>query len=140
MNNNINNLLINNIDYIDVQFWVWHLIFIRVTRLTIKIQTMKNLILSVSLAMGTFALFPQNLDKQPKTATKVTAPIQDGFIQIATNKVPTTICRTLAMEMPNVTISKVYLNDKNQYKLEVAQEDGTISALYTDAQGHWIDM
>jgi len=101
---------------------------------------MKNLILAATLAMGTFALFPQNTDKQPKTATEVTVPSQDGFNQIATNKVPNTICKTLAKEMPNVTISKVYVNDKDQYKLEVAQADGTISALYTDAEGNWIDM
>ena len=99
---------------------------------------MKNLILAVALGMGTFALFPQ--DRQLKTVTVINVPIQDGFNQIARNKVPNAICRTLAMEMPNVTITKVYVNDKDQYKLEIAQADGTISALYTDAQGNWIDM
>jgi hypothetical protein len=108
----------------------------------IKIVVMKNLILAVALSTGTFGMFAENIDPigQQKETISAIAFVQDGFHQIATYKVPMAISETLVREMPNVTISRVYTNDRDQYKLEVAQEDGTTSQLYMDAGGNWINI
>lgn len=65
---------------------------------------------------------------------------QDGFNEVALEEVPEAISKALETAHPGATISKAYVNEESQYKLEVAQEDGTEVELYADSEGNWIEM
>jgi hypothetical protein len=65
---------------------------------------------------------------------------QDGFNEVAIEEVPEAITAALEAAHPGATISKAYLNENSQYKLEVAKEDGETAELYADAEGNWIEM
>lgn len=65
---------------------------------------------------------------------------QDGFNELALEEVPEAITAALEAAHPGATISKAYVNESAQYKLEVAKEDGETAELYADAEGNWIEM
>lgn len=73
-------------------------------------------------------------------AEEVAAEGQDGFNEVALEEVPEAITAALEAAHPGATISKAYVNESAQYKLEVAKEDGETAELYADAEGNWIEM
>ena len=105
---------------------------------------MKNLLFAAALSLGTLTAFAQddidNTQTQATEATEVVATAQDEFNQINSNDVPQRVSDALTKDYPDTKISKAFVNDKGQYKLEVAKEDGTTSELYADAKGKWINM
>jgi len=65
---------------------------------------------------------------------------QDAFTEVAIEELPEAITTALEAAHPGATISKAYVNEASQYKLEVAKEDGSAVELYADAEGNWIEM
>ena len=106
---------------------------------------MKNLLFAAALSLGTLTAFAQDEIDNTQTqateqATEVVATAQDGFNEIAATEVPQAVSDALVKDHPEMKISKSFVNDKGQYKLEVAKEDGTTAELYADAEGKWIEM
>ena len=75
-----------------------------------------------------------------EATTEEVMEAQDAFAEVAIEELPEAITEALATAHPGATISKAYVNEAAQYKLEVAQEDGTAVELYADAEGNWIEM
>ncbi len=65
---------------------------------------------------------------------------QDSFNEVAVEELPEAITTALEAAHPGATISKAYMNEESQYKLEVANEDGSEVELYADENGNWIEM
>lgn len=77
-----------------------------------------------------------------ETAEEATEEVaaQDGFNEVAMEEVPEAITAALEEAHPGASISKVSMNDQDQYKLEVTKDDGESAELYADAEGNWIEM
>ncbi len=103
-------------------------------------KTKNNLFLVAALALGTMTAFAQEGETTVQDPTTETVATQDGFNEIAADKIPQAVSDALAKDYPNATISKAYMNEESQYKLEVALKDGSSAELYADAEGNWIDM
>lgn len=73
-------------------------------------------------------------------ASEVMEITQDDFSEIEKGKLPEAVVTAFAKNYPTATINKAYVNDKNQYKLEVSLEDGTSGTLYADENGSWIEL
>jgi len=102
---------------------------------------MKNLMLAAVLSLGTMTAFAQEEETAvEEVATEVVAEAQDSFNEVALEEVPAAITEALEAAHPGATISKAYLNEDAQYKLEVAKEDGETAELYADAEGNWLEM
>ncbi|WP_149274525.1 hypothetical protein [Pareuzebyella sediminis] len=108
---------------------------------------MKNLMFAAVLSLGTMTAFAQEETAIEETATEVVETtedaadqVQDGFNEVAVEEIPEAITEALEAAHPGATISKAYMNEEAQYKLEVAKEDGETAELYADAEGNWIDM
>ena len=65
---------------------------------------------------------------------------QDGYTEVAIEELPASISEAMATDYPTATISMAYVNEAAQYKLEIANEDGTTAELFADAEGNWIEM
>lgn len=65
---------------------------------------------------------------------------QDTFAAIDLSELPEAITEALAKDHPNAQITKAYLNEEAQYKLEVTKEDGSEVELYADEEGNWLEM
>ncbi len=100
---------------------------------------MKKVMLVAVMCLGTMTAFAQEEVVVEEVATEVEAA-QDGFAEVAAEELPAAISEALATDHPGATLSKAYVNEAAQYKLEVANEDGTTAELFADAEGNWIEM
>ncbi len=75
-----------------------------------------------------------------EAAVATVGEAQDGYTEVAIEELPASISEALATDYPTATISMAYVNEAAQYKLEIANEDGTTAELFADAEGNWIEM
>ncbi len=102
---------------------------------------MKKVFLVAALSLGTMTAFAQE-EEAKEVAAVATEMVeeQDGFAEVALEELPEAITAALEVAHPGATISKAYVNEAAQYKLEVTKEDGSTAELYADAEGNWIEM
>lgn len=101
---------------------------------------MKKVLLVAALAIGTMTAVAQESETAVEEVATEVMEAQDAFAEVAIEELPEAITEALATDHPGTTISKAYVNEEMQYKLEVAKEDGTTVELYADAEGNWIEM
>ena len=65
--------------------------------------------------------------------------VADDFKEIKVSELPEAVATAVNEDYAGATVSKAYKNDKDQYKLELAMEDGTAGTVYADAEGNWIE-
>ncbi len=97
---------------------------------------MKNLILAVAILTGVSTYATVNNTVSP--ITPVHTVVENGFQEMSLDKVPTTITNSLKNSFPSATLSKAFVNEKEQYKLEISVENET-KTLYADKDGNWLD-
>lgn len=100
---------------------------------------MKRLMLVAVMAFGTMTTIAQEVATAEIAITEV-AVVQDDFAEVELTDLPEAVTAAVAKNYPTATISKAYINESAQYKLEVALEDGTSGTLYADAEGNWIEL
>ncbi len=99
---------------------------------------MKKLILSVALLLGSFVTFAQTDAKTvAQSATETAKPTQDKFKEVKAEEVPEAVSKSLSKAYPEATVSKAYVNDKKEYKLDIAVGDQK-ATVFADATGNWI--
>ncbi len=99
---------------------------------------MKKLILSVALLLGSFVTFAQTDAKTvAQSATETAKPTQEKFKEVKAEEVPEAVSKSLAKAYPEATVSKAYVNDKKEYKLDIAVGDQK-ATVFADATGNWI--
>lgn len=106
---------------------------------------MKKVLFVFALALGSMTAFAQ--EEAPATEENATeenateaVATQDGFSEISLEEVPEAVTVMLEKNYPGATINKAHKNEENQYKLEVALEDGTVGALIVDEEGNAIEQ
>tara|TARA_R110000868_G_scaffold16974_1_gene75246 strand:+ start:512 stop:817 length:306 start_codon:yes stop_codon:yes gene_type:complete len=101
---------------------------------------MKKLVFATALAIGSLGTI---------TATATTPIFHDGimegifaqdFTEIKIAELPEAVTKALEKDFPGATITKAYVNEESQYKLEVTQENGKTLELHADAEGNWLEM
>ncbi|MBT9186626.1 MULTISPECIES: hypothetical protein [Zobellia] len=100
---------------------------------------MKNLMFAAVLSLGTMTAFAQEEETVVEEVATEVVESQDAYAEIAAEEVPAAISEALEAAHPGATISKAYMNEEAEYKLEVAKEDGETAELYADAEGNWIE-
>lgn len=100
---------------------------------------MKKLVFVLALSLGSLTAFAQDMDEAQVDATEAVAA-QDDFSEISASELPEAVTAAVAKNYPTATIDKAYVNEAQQYKLEVSLEDGTSGTLYADENGNWIEM
>lgn len=101
---------------------------------------MKKVLLAAVLSLGTMTAFAQEEETAVEEAVIEVMEEQDDFAEVAIEELPEAITQALATDYPETTISKAYVNEAAQYKLEIAKEDGEAIELYADAEGNWIEL
>ncbi len=102
---------------------------------------MKKLMLVAVMSLGTMTAFAQEAETEvEEVATEATAEVQDDFSEVAAAELPEAVTAAVSKNYPTATINKAFVNEAQQFKLEVSLEDGTSGTLYADAEGNWIEM
>lgn len=101
---------------------------------------MKKIIVVVALAFGSLTTFAQDAEVAVEEVATEAAATQDEFSEMAVAELPEAVTAAVAKNYPTATIDKAYVNEAQQFKLEVSLEDGTSGTLYADAEGNWIEL
>ncbi|WP_034256132.1 hypothetical protein, partial [Arenibacter latericius] len=92
------------------------------------------------LSLGSLTAFAQEGEGVTQEVATEVAVAQDDFTAIEASELPEAVSTALATDHPSATINKAAVNKEEQYKLEVALEDGTEATLYADKEGNWIEL
>ena len=128
---------------------------------------MKNVLIAAVFSLGTMTAFAQEETAVEETATDNTEMATEGadeatqvaddaaesteaaaedvasgedFSEVTTDELPEAVTAAVSKNYPTASIDKAYVNEANQFKLEVSLEDGTAGTLYADENGNWIEM
>ena len=96
---------------------------------------MKKLIMSAAVLLGSLSTFATVLPTQ--VASEKVIFVSDEYTEIKIEEVPTAVTNALKKAYPDAVLTKAYINEKKEYKIEVkiADKEG---ALYADETGKWI--
>tara|TARA_R110001592_G_scaffold109529_1_gene305345 strand:- start:198 stop:524 length:327 start_codon:yes stop_codon:yes gene_type:complete len=105
----------------------------------LKIRKMRKLVFATALAIGSLTI--------GTAATPIIfhdGIMEDIFLQnyteVAASDLPTPIVNALATDYEGAMLNKAYIDDENNYKLEITSQDGASTVLYADAEGNWLEM
>ncbi|SHJ47427.1 hypothetical protein SAMN04487911_12242 [Arenibacter nanhaiticus] len=98
---------------------------------------MKKLFVIAVVSFGSFTAFAQQVATAADVATEIVS--QEEFSEIEISALPEAVTKAVATSFPSASISKAYVNKKEQYKVEVALEDGTSASFIADKKGNWIE-
>lgn len=95
---------------------------------------MKKLILSVAIVLGTLSA---QASIPVITSTIQSVITQDEYTEVSLDALPAAVKSTLEKSFPGTKLEKAYKNEKNEFKLEIANGDKKYT-VYTDASGNII--
>ncbi|KDN55127.1 hypothetical protein [Flavobacterium seoulense] len=97
---------------------------------------MKKLILSAAIVLGSLTAI--NAQTQTETtATTTEQTTQEQYTEIKSEDVPTAVTEALKKDYPDALVSKAYVNDKKEYKLEITVKDQS-ATVFADVDGNWL--
>lgn len=63
--------------------------------------------------------------------------LKDEFVETEINELPVAVKKSVIKDFSGVKLSKAYVNEDNEYKLELKKESA-LAIVYTDTNGEWI--
>ncbi|KJD35946.1 hypothetical protein PW52_09525 [Tamlana sedimentorum] len=96
---------------------------------------MKKLILTVAILTSGISTFAISNNVLP---TELISVVNEEFKEIALEKLPAAITSAIQKDFSTATIAKAYMNESEQYKLELTMDDET-SIVYADKEGNWLE-
>lgn len=117
---------------------------------------MKKLLIIAAITLGTIAQAQEVVVDAISNGTVVAAaqegapqliasvqPTADAFKEIKVSDVPAAVAASVAKDFKDATISKAYVNEKSEYKLELntIQDGRALSkTVYANKKGEWIKV
>ena len=98
---------------------------------------MKKLILTVAILASGVSIFALSNNISPVDEV-INVVMNDKFKEIAVDKLPAAVTDAVTKDFASAMISKAYVNESEQYKLELTI-DGSTSAVYADKDGNWLE-
>ncbi|WP_405609048.1 hypothetical protein [Polaribacter sp. Asnod1-A03] len=100
---------------------------------------MKKLVLTVAVVLltsgvSTFALSNNSNNNSNQVVTVV---VNDEFKEITIKELPESVTEAILKDFKTGAISKVYVNESEQYKIEITVDE-TEKVLYADKEGNWL--
>ncbi|WP_026715370.1 hypothetical protein [Flavobacterium daejeonense] len=98
---------------------------------------MKKLILTAAIVLGGLSTINAQMQDQNTAPTEQKAPATEEFTEIKAEDLPSKVTEALKKSYPDAVLSKAYINEKKEYKLEITVKD-QLATVYTDVDGNWI--
>jgi hypothetical protein len=97
---------------------------------------MKKLILSAAVVLGSFSTYAAIVPSSNEVVCN--SVVQDEYKEVKLEQVPDAVKSALETAYPGAVVGKAYINDKKEYKLDIAVGDQKAN-VYADAKGNWIN-
>ncbi|MCL8008750.1 hypothetical protein M8845_15075 [Gelidibacter japonicus] len=98
---------------------------------------MKKIVLTVAIVLGGLSTYATTAFPMNQTE-KFELVAQEEFKEIKAETLPQAVKDALAKDFQTATLNKAYVNDKQEYKLEITL-DGAASTVFADKDGNWIE-
>jgi hypothetical protein len=96
---------------------------------------MKKLILSAAILLGSMNTFAANATTIDPIEHSVV--INEEFTEIKIEELPIAVTDALKKAYPDATISKAFINEAKEYRLDVTVGE-KVGSLFADENGKWI--
>ena len=96
---------------------------------------MKKLILSAAILLGSMNTFAAITATINPTVNSVV--INEEFTEIKIEELPAAVKDALKKAYPDAAITKAYINEAKEYRLDVTVGD-KVGSLFADENGNWI--
>ena len=98
---------------------------------------MKKVFLTAAILLGGLTTYSTQAQvvTQEEEVTEVVQ--QEEYKEIKADAIPKAVKDALAADFPTATLNKSYVNDKEEYKLEITVDE-VASTVYADKEGNWI--
>ncbi|MDO5608986.1 MAG: hypothetical protein Q4G08_11085 [Capnocytophaga sp.] len=97
---------------------------------------MKKTLFMGLLAVGTLTAFAQNQETKNNETNIVL--VQGEYKEIEKDKLPEAVVKAFEHSYQGATIDKVFVNDKEEYKIEATDSQSTAFVVFADKDGNWI--
>lgn len=97
---------------------------------------MKKVVLTVAIALGGLSTYVTSAFPM-SPISKIEVVAQQEYKEIDAETLPQAVKDALAADFPTATLNNAYVNDKQEYKLDITV-DGATSSIYADKDGTWI--
>ena len=98
---------------------------------------MKKLILSIAILASGVSTYA--MSNNITTPTSINITINEEFTEVAVDQLPEAVTDAVKKDFEGSTITKASVNESGQYKLEITAEDATMSTVYADKEGNWLE-
>jgi hypothetical protein len=95
---------------------------------------MKKVILFSAIMIGSLAMYAMPDDGRDIVSI---VAIQDEYTEVKLDALPAAVTSTVEKSFPNTKLEKAYVNQNNEYKIEISKGDSKFT-VYTDASGNII--
>lgn len=65
--------------------------------------------------------------------------VQDDYTEVSPESVPAAVQKAVITAYPNAQVQKAYVNEKKEYKLEIAVNDQK-ATVFADVNGNWLKI
>ena len=98
---------------------------------------MKKVVLTAAIILGGLSTYATSAFAI-NTSDAIVVSVQQEYKEIDAESLPQAVKDALAEDFNTATLDKAYVNDEQEYKLEITV-DGAASTLYADKDGNWIE-
>lgn len=99
---------------------------------------MKKVILTAAVLLGGLSsTFAVSTDVATP-GEKIVIAVQEEYKEISADDLPQAVKDALATDFETAILDKAYINDKQEYKLDITMNDVS-SSVYADKDGNWIE-
>lgn len=98
---------------------------------------MKKVFLTAAIVLGGLSTYTGSAVTVSQT-DGIIISIQEEYKEIKTSELPKLVTDALAADFPTATLMKAYVNDKDEYKLDITVNE-VASTVYADKEGNWIE-
>ena len=98
---------------------------------------MKKVFLTAAIILGgltTYSIQAQVVTQEEEVVNVV----QEEYKEIKVDSLPQAVKDALAKDFATATLNKAYINNKEEYKLEITSDE-VASTVYADKDGNWIE-
>jgi hypothetical protein len=97
---------------------------------------MKKLVLSAAIILGSLSIYATTNNVEP---VKTIVKFQSEYTEIKAEEVPEAVTKALETAYPGAKLEKAYVNEKKEYKLDIAVGDQK-ATVYSDVNGNWLKI
>ena len=98
---------------------------------------MKKIVLSAAIVLGSLSIYATSMVHSEEV--KIEAEYQAEYTEIGADTVPAPVKKALETAYPGAKLVKAYVNDKKEYKLDIAVGDQK-ATVYSDVNGNWLKI